>query len=135
MRVRLALCAILVSCSVAVAEPAGSESVQDALCRLIDNAAQVHGIPADFLTSLLWRESSFRAGVVSRKGAQGIAQFMPSTAIARGLLDPFDPEEAIPQAAHLIADLAAEFGNLGLAAAAYNAGAGRVRRWLAREVL
>ena len=65
--------------------------MQDALCRLIENAARKHGVPEDFLTSLLWRESSFRAGVVSPKGAQGIAQFMPSTATARGLFDPFDP--------------------------------------------
>jgi Transglycosylase SLT domain/SPOR domain len=135
MRVRLALCSLLLTCGIAAAEPAATESVQDALCRLIENAAREHGVPADFLTSLLWRESSFRAGVVSPKGAQGIAQFMPSTAIARGLLDPFDPEEAIPQAARLISDLTAEFGNLGLAAAAYNAGPARVSRWLRREAL
>ena len=109
--------------------------MQDALCRLIEHASRQHGVPADFLTNLLWRESSFRAGVVSPKGAQGIAQFMPSTASARGLLDPFDPEEAIPQAARLISDLTAEFGNLGLAAAAYNAGPARVSRWLRREAL
>jgi hypothetical protein len=135
MRVRLALCGMLISCSIAAAEPAAPESVQDALCRLIENAARKHGVPADFLTGLLWRESSFRAGVVSPKGAQGIAQFMPSTAIARGVIDPFDPEEAIPQAARLISDLAGQFGNLGLAAAAYNAGASRVTKWLARETL
>lgn len=135
MRIRLALCGLLLTCGIAGAEPVAAESVQDALCRLIEHAARQHGVPADFLTNLLWRESSFRAGVVSPKGAQGIAQFMPSTASARGLLDPFDPEEAIPQAARLISDLTAEFGNLGLAAAAYNAGPGRVSRWLRREAL
>jgi len=110
-----------------------TESVQEALCRLIDTAARDHGVPAAFLTNLIWRESSFRRDAVSRKGAQGIAQFMPYTAAERGLGDPFDPEEAIPHAARLIADLAARFGNLGLAAAAYNAGAGRVEKWLTKQ--
>jgi len=116
-------------------EPAGAEteSVQEALCRLIDTASRQHGMPADFLTNLIWRESSFRKDAVSRAGAQGIAQFMPYTAAERGLADPFDPEQAIPQAARLIADLRARFGNLGLAAAAYNAGPGRVDKWLAKE--
>jgi hypothetical protein len=68
---------------------------------------------------------------VSPKGAQGIAQFMPGTAAEQGLADPFDPEQAIPKAARLVADLAQRFGNLGLAAAAYNAGSNRVADWLA----
>jgi hypothetical protein len=118
-----------------MAEPAApaTESVQSALCRLIDTAARDYDVPADFLTNLIWRESSFRRHVVSPAGAQGIAQFMPYTAAERGLADPFDPEQAIPQAARLIADLAARFGNLGLAAAAYNAGPGRMEKWLAGE--
>ena len=59
---------------------------------------------------------------------------MPATAAERGLSDPFDPQQAIAQSAYLIADLNARFGNLGLAAAAYNGGpaawasAGRTRR-------
>src|SRR5215467_4935001 len=150
MRLRLALYGLMASCCVAAAEPpapkpppaeppvaagapAATETGHDALCRIIDAAAREHGVEADFLTNLIWRESSFRAGAVSRKGAQGIAQFMPYTAAERGLADPFDPEQAIPQAARLIADLRARFGNLGLAAAAYNAGPARVEKWLAKE--
>jgi hypothetical protein len=117
----------------AAAAPA-TETVHEALCRLIGTAAHDHGVPADFLTNLIWRESSFRPGAVSPRGAQGVAQFMPGTAAERGLADPFDPEQAIPHAARLIAESRARFGNLGLAAAAYNAGAGRVERWLAKEV-
>jgi hypothetical protein len=105
--------------------------VKEALCRLIDSAAQTHKVPTPFLTRLIWRESSFRAQVVSPAGAQGVAQFMPGTANERGLKNPFDPEQAIPHAAHLIADLKAQFGNLGLAAAAYNGGPTRVAKWLA----
>jgi hypothetical protein len=56
---------------------------------------------------------------------------MPATATWRGLSDPFDPLEAIAKSAKLLRDLRREFGNLGLAAAAYNAGSGRVRNWLA----
>lgn len=110
---------------------AQGESVQQALCRLITTAAAGQGLPVSFLTRLIWQESSFRPQVVSPAGAQGIAQFMPGTAGERGLLDPFDPEQAIPASAALLADLARRFGNLGLAAAAYNAGPGRVTGWLA----
>ncbi len=109
----------------------GGESVEQALCRLIDNAADQQHLPIGFLTRLLWQESSFRAGAVSPAGAQGVAQFMPGTAQERGLADPFDPEQAIPAAAALLADLSRQFGNLGLAAAAYNGGPTRVANWLA----
>jgi hypothetical protein len=135
MRLRVALFALVATSGFAVAEPAApaTETVHEALCRLIDTAARDHAVPADFLTSLIWRESSFRPHVVSPKGAQGIAQFMPGTAAERGLADPFDPEQAIPHAARLIAEHAARFGNFGLAAAAYNAGPGRVEKWLAGD--
>jgi len=101
------------------------------VCRMIEQAAAAHGLPPSFLTRLIWRESSFRSQVVSPAGAQGIAQFMPGTAAERGLSDPFDPEQAIPKAAEFLAELRARFGNLGLAAAAYNGGPNRVASWLA----
>ncbi|MEP9368058.1 lytic transglycosylase domain-containing protein [Xanthobacter sp. VNH20] len=113
------------------AAAAGGESVDQALCRLIEDAARRESLPTPFLTRLIWRESSFRSHVVSSKGAQGIAQFMPGTAAERGLKNPFDPEAALPAAASLLADLQRRFGNLGLAAAAYNAGPGRVEAFLA----
>ncbi|KQT57280.1 lytic transglycosylase [Methylobacterium sp. Leaf456] len=114
----------------AVASPE-SETVEQALCRLIEGSAKAQNLPVPFLTRLIWRESSFRVGVVSPAGAQGVAQFMPGTARERGLTDPFDPEQAIPHAAHFLSDLKRQFGNLGLAAAAYNGGPGRVTNWLA----
>ncbi len=109
---------------------AGGESVDHAICRLIDGAAKAEGLPTSFFTRLIWRESSFRVDVVSHAGAQGIAQFMPGTAKERGLANPFDPESAIPASARLLVDLRNQFGNLGLAAAAYNAGPGRVNGFL-----
>lgn len=113
-------------------EPAApSSGIQDALCRLIDDAAKTHSVPPAFLTRLIFQESSFRPGVTSSAGAQGVAQFMPGTARERGLADPFDPEQAVPKAAHFLADLRDRFGNWGLAAAAYNGGPNRVAGWLA----
>lgn len=61
----------------------------------------------------------------------GIAQFMPGTARWRGLSDPFEPNEALNQSARWLSELRALFGNLGLAAAAYNAGPRRVKDWIA----
>jgi Transglycosylase SLT domain/SPOR domain len=116
----------------AAAQPA-LEPVDHAVCRLIEEAARANRLPTGFMTRIIWRESSFRAGVVSPAGAEGIAQFMPGTALERGLADPFDPEQAIPKAARLLAALRRRFGNLGMAAAAYNAGPARVQGWLRGE--
>src|SRR5438477_6959367 len=58
---------------------------------------------------------------------------MPQTAAEMGLRDPFDPLQAIPASAKFIRKLHNQFGNLGLAAAAYNAGGGRIERWLSRQ--
>jgi len=69
----------------------------------------------------------------ARAGAQGIAQFMPETASRVGLENPFDPMQAIAASARLLRDLVKQFGNLGLAAAAYNAGPRRIQDWLARK--
>ncbi len=101
------------------------------VCPLIEASAKARDLPVVFLTRLIWQESSFRARVVSPAGAKGIAQFMPGTADDWKLADPFDPAEAIPKAAELLASLKQRFGNLGLAAAAYNAGATRVANWIA----
>jgi len=132
MRLQLALCGIFLCCGTAFGNPGSSgETVEQALCRLIEGAARAQRVPHDILTKLIWQESSFRPRVVSPAGAQGIAQFMPGTAKERGLIDPFDPEQAIPKAAEFIAHLAEQFGNLGLAAAAYNGGPARVASWLA----
>jgi soluble lytic murein transglycosylase-like protein len=71
-------------------------------------------------------ESRFDPGAVSPAGAQGIAQFIPSTAASYGLRNPFDPEAAIEAQAHLISDLLRRFRSVPLALAAHNAGPGAV---------
>jgi len=103
----------------------------DTICSALAAAAAQNDLPTDFFARLIWQESRFNPAAVSRAGAQGVAQFMPATANWRGLSNPFDALEAIAQSAKLLRDLRREFGNLGLAAAAYNAGSGRVREWLA----
>jgi hypothetical protein len=110
--------------------PRATSGIEEAACRIVESAAHASRVPVDMLTRLVWQESRFRADAISPKGAQGMAQFMPDTAAERGLRNPFDPEQAIPKAAQLLADLGRQFGNLGLAAAAYNAGAARVADWL-----
>src|SRR3984957_16090549 len=103
------------------APPSGGESLVSTICRLVDSSARAQDLPVSFLTRLIWQESNFQPTASSPAGALGIAQFMPGTADERGLADPFDPEAAIPKAASLLAELRQRFGNLGLAAAAYNA--------------
>jgi len=107
-----------------------SKGRAEASCRIIEEAARAHRLPVSVLTRLIWNESRFQVLAVSHAGAQGIAQFMPGTSKERGLANPFDPEQAIPEAAKFIADLGRRFGNVGLAIAAYNAGAGRIASWI-----
>lgn len=92
------------------------------LCQAIEYFAQANRLPPDYLARLIWRESAFRPDAVSPKGAQGIAQFMPGTARLRGVRDSYDLLEALGKAASYLDELRGRFGNLGLAAAAYNAG-------------
>ncbi|HEX2448483.1 MAG TPA: lytic transglycosylase domain-containing protein [Methyloceanibacter sp.] len=110
---------------------AGPKPFVDIVCPIMQQQAEARGLPPMPFVRLIWKESRFNPHAVSPKGAQGIAQFMPGTAEERGLNDPFEPKSAIVHSASLLADLRRQFGNFGLAAAAYNAGAERVRAWLA----
>ena len=117
-------------------KPAVLGDAQKSICLLLESAARAHGLPVEFFARVIWQESRFRAdavGPVTRSGkrALGIAQFMPGTAAERNLLNPFDPIQALPKSAEFLRELRREFGNLGLAAAAYNAGPRRVREWMA----
>jgi len=109
----------------------GNPPTADDICRTIEESAAENGLPVEFFARVIWQESRFNAFAVSNKGAQGIAQFMPQTAGARGLTDPFDPIQALHHSAGYLHELLTQFGNLGLAAAGYNAGPGRVSAWLA----
>jgi hypothetical protein len=111
----------------------GAPLTAPSLCEALATAATTNGLPVDFFNRLIWQESRFKSDAISPKGARGIAQFMPETARVSGLENPFDPLEAIAKSGQLLRGLRDELGNLGLAAAAYNAGSGRVRDWLARR--
>jgi hypothetical protein len=101
------------------------------ICEVLERAARENGLPVAFFTRLIWQESRFNARAVSPVGARGIAQFMPGTADMRGLIDPFEPIASLEKSAEYLRELSARFGNLGLAAAAYNAGERRLTDWLA----
>lgn len=103
------------------------------ICTSVAESAHSNDLPLPFFIRLLFQESGFKPDVVSRAGAQGIAQFMPETAATVGLNNPFDPTQAIAASARLLGDLVRRFGNLGLAAAAYNAGPRRIQDWLAKK--
>ena len=114
----------------AVAEP---KNLIDTICPTIGREASLNDLPVDFFTRLIWQESRFNPRARSHKGAEGIAQFMPGTARWRGLADSYEPLQALRESARWLGELREQFGNLGLAAAAYNAGPGRVRSWLAGQ--
>src|SRR5258706_1415473 len=110
---------------------------REAMCLMIESAARANDLPLEFFAVVIRKDSRFQSdavGPVTRNGqrAQGIAQFMPGTANERRLLDPFDPVQALPKSAEFLSELRSQFGNLGLAAAAYNAGPRRGQEWLPR---
>ena len=118
------------------APDARDTDTREAMCLMIESAARANDLPLEFFARVIWQESRFQSdavGPVTRNGqhAEGIAQFMPGTASERRLLDPFDPVQALPKSAEFLNELRNQFGNLGLAAAAYNAGPRRVQEWLA----
>ena len=117
-------------------DAARESEAREAMCLMIESAARASSLPLEFFARVIWQESRFQSdavGPVTRSGqrAQGIAQFMPGTANERGLLDPFNPVQALPKSAEFLSELRDQFGNLGLAAAAYNAGPKRIQDWLA----
>ena len=117
-------------------EKPADPDTREAVCLMIEAAARANDLPLEFFARVIWQESRFQSdavGPMTRSGqrAQGIAQFMPGTANERRLLDPFDPVQALPKSAEFLSELRNQFGNLGLAAAAYNAGPRRVQEWLA----
>lgn len=100
------------------------------VCEALADAANAQGLPVGFFARLIWQESRFDQWARSPAGAHGVAQFMAPTATEFGLRDRFDPIQSVAASARFLRQLRDQFGNLGLAAAAYNAGGGRIRKWL-----
>ncbi len=95
---------------------------------LFTQAASRHGVDASLLAAMASQESGFNASAVSPAGAQGLMQFMPSTAAGLGV-NPLDPSSAIDGAARYMSSLTQQFGSTDLALAAYNAGPGTVSKY------
>ena len=113
------------------AQPLASQPpTPDDICRAIEQSAAENALPVEFFARVIWQESRFNALAVSNKGAEGIAQFMHG-GLARPCQSVRSDRSAAPHAASYLHDLMTQFGNLGLAAAGYNAGPGRVSAWLA----
>jgi soluble lytic murein transglycosylase-like protein len=97
------------------------------LCSAAASVARANNLPIAFFTNLIQQESGFKPTAISRAGAQGIAQFMPRVATWLGLADPLAPITAVHASGNYLQSLLTQFGNVGPAAAAYNAGPRRVR--------
>ncbi len=119
------------------AKPETRPDLRDSVCLMIKSAARSNDLPLEFFARVIWQESRFQshvrgtaapAAAIARRASPNSC---PGTAAERGLLDPFDPVQALPKSAEFLRELRRQFGNLGLAAAAYNAGPQRVRDWLA----
>jgi hypothetical protein len=101
------------------------------VCGAISRDAELWHLPPAYFARLIWQESHFNANAMSWAGAEGIAQFIPSTARLQGLGNPYNPAEALFRSARYLDFLRGKFGNLGLAAAAYNGGENRAARFIA----
>ncbi len=106
----------------------GNVAVPNQYVQTIEQAAASNGIPASLLSALLYHESRFEPSVVSSAGAEGIAEFMPSTAAGMGV-NPLNPTQSIDGAAQLLGSYTRQFGSYADALAAYDAGAGAVERY------
>lgn len=113
-----------------LARPQSAGKTKTDMCETLATAAQMHELPVGFFVRLINQESGFNPEVVSPAGAQGVAQFMPKVAEEWGLKNPFDPHAALVASARFLRSLYNQFGNWGLAAAAYNGGMGRVQKWI-----
>ena len=92
-------------------------------------AGAKYGVSPKLLAAIAKVESGYNPQAVSKAGAQGLMQLMPSTARGLGVQDAFDPQQAIDGGAKLLAHNLKEFKSLPLAIAAYNAGGGAVHRY------
>lgn len=98
------------------------------VARLTSLKAQQYGIPEDIFHNLVKTESAYNPRAVSPVGAQGLGQLMPETARELGVTNAFDPEQNLDGSARYLRQQYDRFGDWTLAAAAYNAGPGRVQR-------
>ncbi len=94
---------------------------------MVESAARTAGIDPNLLQAVAAQESAFHPCAVSPKGAQGLMQLMPGTAVELGVRNPFDPAESLAGGAALLKQLMTRYsGDLNRVLGAYNAGPARV---------
>lgn len=102
---------------------------QEDIDAAIDQASTRHNVDASLVRSVVKVESNFNPNAVSRKGAMGLMQLMPSTARSLNVVNPFDPAQNVEAGVrHLRRLLDSYGGNVRLSLAAYNAGSAAVAR-------
>jgi soluble lytic murein transglycosylase len=89
---------------------------------LIGEAAQAHRLPPALVKAVIAAESDFDPRAVSRAGAQGLMQLMPTTAANLGVADPLEPTQNVHGGVSYLRSLLDRYGDLTRALAAYNAG-------------
>jgi hypothetical protein len=111
-------------------EPAAVTTVvvPDRFRKLVTTTAEKYGVPVDLVHAVIQVESGYRSLAVSRKGARGLMQVLPSTGRQYGALDLFDPQVNIDAGVRHLKSLLRRF-DLPVALAAYNAGEGAVARF------
>ena len=110
--------------------PNALAKIQPALTRIVERAANENQLDPDFIHAVVRAESNGKSRAVSPKGAQGLMQLMPQTAIKLGVKNSFDPAENINAGTRYLRELLARYHNDPIRAlAAYNAGAGRVEQY------
>jgi soluble lytic murein transglycosylase-like protein len=97
----------------------------------INRAAEEAKVRPELVRAVIVVESGFNPRAVSRRGAVGLMQLLPTTARRYGAFNAFDPEQNIHAGAHYLADLIARYGieKLELVLAAYNAGEDAVEKY------
>lgn len=103
---------------------------QQKVAGLVRQLAPEYGVSPRLVMAVIKAESNFEAGAVSPKNAQGLMQLIPETSLRFNVKKPFDPEQNIRGGLSYLRWLLAYFeGDVGLVAAAYNAGEGAVNRY------